>query len=675
MTPIRRKQSPAVVANAKRRAVEDDFLREVTLEAKELKKAKKDKTSKEFKLTKQVEYVRYAVNVKQFKNVTSYAHLLRKKTRENIGARAKGKRGKPSMIESFLKVIPLLLLRLWHNAIYIEFDRKRSSSTSRRTRSKYRPLGFLEHLRYIAVSFFHASYSQCVSMKEVLDSFKAAVDTSENEIDLCRLRAWRAACVSVDIDEFVAQMEASLQNNTEAGTDNIIDESLPLATHYEALPFRELVCMSRKPANVGFLIYQCVMIFDMTGLPVTFGFQTVRFNHRVSAAEAFLHLLRTRYTSGRGKHISIIADSAFSSRDVRCLVALNATMTDGIAVDLTLSANVSWEKKLFKAMSYRLARNEYRVFFSPLTQATVVLFKVRGKDNKDHLIIRWSNAYMDPTPGLGNMEAEDENNRQSRYSEKFARLLLKAPTRDLNTLATDLCRPSPVLKAYDLVHTITGIDIVALDIAQEAAAPDDSDVLEIRHANTPIQITVATLRKKPMKWLKAFCLKYHLCPIGSKTKEALITTMILASKVTNRERGDEVESFIADTKMITLENGLEKEDVLPDPVPQYKFKFKSQDVLDHYFSSIDVKTKTKEKYARLFEIYFFFGVVNSWTRYMERLTQFEFKGNRTAYLQYITQNPTKLPSQRCNIRTTFVKKLRDVFYHATEQDSWVKAMF
>ena len=227
------------------------------------------------------------------------------------------------------------------------------------------------------------------------------------------------------------------------------------------------------------------------------------------------------------------------------------------------------------------------------------------------------------------------------------------------------------MKRYILVQSITGIDLVARDIAKAAALPDDSDTMELPDGTV---LSVGALRSHTMEWLKALCQKYHLCPVGSKTKEALITTMVLATKITARQVGDEVEAFIRDTKDIDLSAHF-KEDVLPDPVPQYKFNFNLQDIFDHYFSSVDVKIHTKDKYGRLFEIYVFFGVVNAWTMYMELLEQHQFKGNRTAYLQSIAYNKRNLPSRKCNIRTVFVKELCEVFYNAKESDKWLEPLF
>ena len=72
------------------------------------------------------------------------------------------------MIGSFLKVIPLLLLRLWYLAVAQEFVTKSGEvGISRAVKSLYRPLTFLEHLHCIAIAFFHASVCQHKSLKEV----------------------------------------------------------------------------------------------------------------------------------------------------------------------------------------------------------------------------------------------------------------------------------------------------------------------------------------------------------------------------------------------------------------------------------------------------------------------------------------------------------------------------
>ena len=40
------------------------------------------------------------------------------------------------------------------------------------------------------------------------------------------------------------------------------------------------------------------------------------------------------------------------------------------------------------------------------------------------------------------------------------------------TLATDLHKPTPVMKAFNLVQTITGVDLIALDIAKNEGPED-----------------------------------------------------------------------------------------------------------------------------------------------------------------------------------------------------------
>ena len=199
---------------------------------------------------------------------------------------------------------------------------------------------------FFFVCFFFSIYTQ------VYNSFIKVKGVTRANITLRRLAAWKAACKAVDVEEFVAHMEGSLNDNIRPGTLNVVDESLPKATHRESLINRELQMIPRKPSNMGFLIYQCVCKFDLTGLPCSFGFATVGLTNRMSPAEAFLNLVRKRFTADKHTHITIIADSAFSSTDIRCLVGLNATMTEGRGIDMTLSVNHTWEKKLWAAISY-----------------------------------------------------------------------------------------------------------------------------------------------------------------------------------------------------------------------------------------------------------------------------------------------------------------------------------
>ena len=234
-----------------------------------------------------------------------------------------------------------------------------------------------------------------------------------------------------------------------------------------------------------------------------------------------------------------------------------------------------------------------------------------------------------------------------------------------------MCKPTPFLKPYILVQSITGIDCVVLDIANNQASPSGTEVMELWDGN---KITVATLRKQTVEWLKAMNTKYCLCPAGSKNKEALITTMLVASRLIKGNVANEVESFIRDTKSISIDNVIVKEDFLPDPVPQYKFSFNLQDRLDRFFASIDVKTYTKNKLARLHEIYVLFGVVNAWTLYMELLAQYK-SPSRVAYIQRTIQDPSLLPSTRYNLRTAFMVELQNTFYEARVDDEWLQDIY
>ena len=101
-------------------------------------------------------------------------------------------------------------------------------------------------------------------------------------------------------------------------------------------------------------------------------------------------------------------------------------MTEGIAVDMTLSVNYTWEKKLWDVMTYRLGVNEWIMFYSPLTEATVMVFKMRTH-GKDHTIIKWSNSYYDPSPGMG-VDAEVIA-REAMLPGCYSRSLCTPPTK------------------------------------------------------------------------------------------------------------------------------------------------------------------------------------------------------------------------------------------------------
>lgn len=111
--------------------------------------------------------------------------------------------------------------------------------------------------------------------------------------------------------------------------------------------------------------------------------------------------------------------------------------------------------------------------------------------------------------------------------------------------------------------------------------------------------------------------------------------------------------------------------VLPQPVPEYKFNFGMQDHLDSLFASLDVNTVCKTKEARLHEIYFFFGVVNSYTMYMEMKAHYDFKDNRLKYKQAVLDHPYMLPARSCPIRQVFVRQVRDMFFAANPSDWWL----
>ena len=64
------------------------------------------------------------------------------------------------------------------------------------------------------------------------------------------------------------------------------------------------------------------------------------------------------------------------------------------------------------------------------------------------------------------------------------------------------------------------------------------------------------------------------------------------------------------------------------------------------------------KEGRLFEIYFLFGLVNSYTMYCEMRAQHEYS-SRMHYLNAILNDPSQTPSKKYPLRTEYVVELRD----------------
>ena len=195
-----------------------------------------------------------------------------------------------------------------------------------------------------------------------------------------KLRAWLVASKKYSPSELLKDLEDAIHQEIFPSTNTVVDESLPQSTHREVNPSeRCIIQMARKPSGLGRLVYQAVCEWAMSGLPFTYGFELLTHTDRVSAGEAFERLVRKRFLYGPDIHANFIADAAFSSKDVRTIVADNALPTAGQAVDMTLSINVSWDEALWSVLSKDLALNQYRTFYSPISEATVVLFKVEKK--------------------------------------------------------------------------------------------------------------------------------------------------------------------------------------------------------------------------------------------------------------------------------------------------------
>ena len=254
-------------------------------------------------------------------------------------------------------------------------------------------------------------------------------------------------------------------------------------------------------------MYMLVCQFGWTSLPFPFVIIQLASDDRLSASDAILCLIRRRWKTRSGRHVLAIADCAFSSRATRKLLTNNAVATDGVAIDLTVSLNSSWDKSLQNAFTHQLATNEYRLFYSPITESTVLVFKVKSK-GKLHIITRLSNCYFDPRRQITTTTSSNESSpgiqtAPSRYTVSFAKKLLTASVEDLITLSADTRRLSMSRDAADIVHAITGVDTIKLQQEEDAFLQSDEN---ITLPNGDI-VSQQFLLQSTMAFLKSFCAK------------------------------------------------------------------------------------------------------------------------------------------------------------------------
>ena len=356
-----------------------------------------------------------------------------------------------------------------------------------------------------------------------------------------------------------------------------------------------------------------VCLLDWTSLPFPFAFLQIVANDRFSASEAILRLIRKRWLVNHDRHLHVIADGAFSSLDTLHLLTQAAIATDGTGIDLTVSIPDPLSRRGYSAMSHALNRNEYRVFYSPITEATVLLFKVHTR-GKDHLIVRWSNAYKDPRSSSPNRRDGHVSlvPAPARYSVEAAKNLLKWPLRDLITLSADVGRFSGSKNPYQLVHNITGVDLVQMQCEEKKTKDSDQRI----RITDSLSVTREFLQNSSVSFLIALCKKYSLCSTSKKMrKDHLIKRIELSSKMTIKQQANIRSRFT--TSSIFDGGSKNKEKELPELAAIYKSKFNWQDRFDRFLSSIDIKIRCCHKIARLNEIYFLIALVVAWSHYAE----------------------------------------------------------
>ena len=93
-----------------------------------------------------------------------------------------------------------------------------------------------------------------------------------------------------------------------------------------------------------------------------------------------------------------VVDSAFSTKAIREYFQRGCVATNQLPAGLTCSLNRAHDQVLVDAMVHNLQLDHSRVFYSEPAHAMITVYCARGKDEKNHNVIRWSNAYGPRTP-------------------------------------------------------------------------------------------------------------------------------------------------------------------------------------------------------------------------------------------------------------------------------------
>ena len=651
--PQRRVVTEQQKATTTMRKAEDTEKRQLLAEkAATQNKSKQEKMKKnEIILSKEFESMEHARDELGFVNVTGLPLTRKTELLEYAMLKKRNNPNESLPTDTFLKYFKMETLTKWFNYVLSSFASKRVHATNKARRSQLRPFTFQDHINCIAVGFVHAAITQCSTLRELIKSAKMVHKHLGMAGQIDRLSEWLRACQDYKPTELLKDLETAIYEEVQPGTISVIDESLPKSTHREVNPStRCIIKMARKPSGLGRLIYQVVCEWEYSGLPLSFGFELYQGDDRMAPGEAFKRLVHKRFVHGGGIHAAFIGDAAFASNDVRTIVSQNALPTAGVAVDLTLSVNYSWDASLWEILSKDMGVDFYRTFYSPVTEATVVLFRVQKKKD-EHLIIRWSNAYEDPRDVSIVVPPPPP-----RYSVAFARSLLKQTDVDLQTLASDLGKETTGSDTHRLVYDITGVDLLTMDTNAKIA---DATLMgqSVTLPKGGPSISIEELEKSDLKFLVALCKKHNLCTTPkSITKKQLIKNIAKSCKLNVQTRDQEINQFVG-TTLSFKDDTKAKEDVLPDPVPDYKFSFNLQDILDHYFASIDTKIRHQQKEVRMFEIAFLMGLVNVWACAAEQKLRAKYE-NRRAYLLAYSRTKAAHPSKSYPIKK-FLTLLRD----------------
>lgn len=571
-----------------------------------------------------------------------------------------------SPLDFFLNVFPFGLLVMWLKTTNTQLSMKSSSHRTKSGRCHLRRLTFSEFLIAMACGILHAAATKGKNLRSV---YKSYVQLGIPRIPFKRISYFRATTQFVDSAAIITQIEGNIQNSFLPGTICVVDESLPRARHTEPNPAsRILMSIPRKPSSIGFLIYMLVCEFEWTGLPFPFAFIPVSEDNRISPVEAIIRLTRSRWLRGYKRHIHLIADSAFAARDARRLLVDNAVATDGITVDLTLSMSASYDVSLHRAMSYQLGINQFRLFYSPLTKSTMLIFKVHTH-GKDHIITRWSNAFTDPRTSQVLSESSashSQHNAESvtsvnRYSEAFARKLISCPIADLITLTSDIGKLYTSKDPYKLVQVITGIDLIQNDVQSNTS----SDLTKSITIPGGQRVSKQYLQNQTNLFLTSMCKKYNLCAASSRMKKQdLIDRMVTACEMTSDRKNTVIKRFTASGSFANFI--YTKEDHMPRLAKIYKKKFNKLDTFDSYLASIDTVIPFKSKNARLVEIYLLIAIVSSWTSWAESCVQWKYKTPLAYKIKCVESH--RYQARIAFPLSEFIAKLRNSF---ADSKSWL----